>query len=156
LIAAAISSGPGDVGMAPTRSEIKTLLDAWLEAVRRKDIERLLALYAPGIVYFDVVPPLQIKGLDAVRRNFMRWFNLWNGDIDAEIDDLHISQSGSLATAVMLYRVRGTLKPGLDVDYWVRATVSCQRLDQGWRITHEHVSLPIDFQSGNAVMNLEP
>ena len=76
--------------MAPTRAEIKTLLDAWVEAVRRKDLERLMSLYAPGIVYFDVVAPLQIKGIQAVRRNFMRWFNLWDGDIGAEIRDLHI------------------------------------------------------------------
>ncbi len=142
--------------MSPTRAEVKALLDNWLEAVRRKDIERLMALYAPSIAYFDVVPPLQIKGIEAVRRNFLRWFNLWSGEIGAEIHDLHISQSGSLATALMLYRVRGTQKPARDVDYWVRATVSCQRLDQGWRITHEHVSLPIDFASGSAVMNLVP
>ena len=142
--------------MAPTRAEIKTLLDAWVEAVRKKDIDRLMSLYAPGIVYFDVVAPLQIKGIDAVRRNFMRWFNLWDGDIGAEIRDLHISQSGSLATALMLYRASGRLKSGQDVDYWIRATVSCQRLEQGWRISHEHVSLPIDFSSGSALMDLAP
>ena len=130
--------------MAPSRSDIKELLEAWSAAIRTKDIERLMSLYAPGIVYFDVTPPLQHKGRDAVRQNFERWFERFSGDIGMQIHDLHISMSGSLATALMLHRTTGLQENGQRVDYWVRATVSCQRLDGAWRITHEHVSLPIE------------
>jgi hypothetical protein len=42
--------------MATTQSEVRALLDSWSEAIRTKDIDRLMALYAPDIVYFDVVP----------------------------------------------------------------------------------------------------
>jgi uncharacterized protein (TIGR02246 family) len=130
--------------MAPTRSDIKALLEAWSAAIRVKDIDRLISLYAPGIVYFDVTPPLQHKGRDAVRQNFERWFERFDGDIGMQIHDLHISMSGSLATALMLHHTSGMHKNGQRVDYWVRATVSCQRLDGEWRITHEHVSLPME------------
>ncbi|WP_281412362.1 hypothetical protein [Rhizobium laguerreae] len=34
-----------------------------------------MSLYSPEIVYFDVVPPLRFIGSEAVRSNFVRWFN---------------------------------------------------------------------------------
>lgn len=139
-----------------TQSEVSALLDRWSEAIRAKDIDRLMALYAPDSVYFDVVPPLQITGAAAIRQNFLRWFAGWQSGIGQDIDDLHILASGDVAVAYMLIRASGTLQNGREVDYWVRATVGCQRADHGWVIAHEHVSLPVDVASGRAVMDLEP
>jgi ketosteroid isomerase-like protein len=56
----------------------------------------------------------------------------------------------------MLIRASSTLKGGREVDYWVRATNGCRRSDDGWVITHEHVSLPVDVASGRAAMDLVP
>ena len=142
--------------MASPQSEVRALLDRWSEAARNKDIDRLMALYAPDIVYFDVVPPLQFTGSAAVRGNFVRWFDGWQSAIGLEIRDLRILAGEDIATAFMLLRASGTLKNGRDVDYWVRATVGCQRADHRWLIAHEHVSLPVDVASGRAAMALMP
>jgi uncharacterized protein (TIGR02246 family) len=142
--------------MESTRSEVRALLDSWSAAIRIKDIDRLMSLYSPDIVYFDVVPPLQYAGSAAIQRNFLRWFDGWKSSIGQEIRDLNILASGDIAVAHMFIRASGTLKDGREVGYWVRATVCCQRSDARWVITHEHISLPVDFQSGNAVMDLVP
>jgi uncharacterized protein (TIGR02246 family) len=142
--------------MASTQSEIRTLLDTWSAAARVKDIDRLMSLYSPDIVYFDVVPPLQFRGSAAVRQNFLRWFDAWTSAISTEIRDLNVLASGDMATAHILIRASGTLKDGGDVAYWVRATMCCQRSDRSWLIAHEHVSLPVDFKSGSAVMDVVP
>jgi ketosteroid isomerase-like protein len=142
--------------MASTQSEVKAFLESWSESIRRKDIDRLMALYSPDIAYFDVVPPLQRTGLAAVRSNFLRWFDSWQSSIGVDISDLHIAVSGELAAAYMLHRTSGVLKGGREVGYWLRATVFCQRSNDRWLITHEHVSLPVDFTEGRAVMDLEP
>jgi hypothetical protein len=42
--------------MASTQSEVRTLLESWSENIRIKDIDRLMSLYSPDIIYFDVVP----------------------------------------------------------------------------------------------------
>ena len=136
--------------------EVRALLERWSEAIRSKDIDRLMALYAPDIVYFDVVPPLQFTGSAAIRRNFLRWFDSWQSAIGQDFRDLNIVVSGELAVAHMLIRASGTLKNGREVGYWVRATVGCRRSDQGWVITHEHISLPVDVASGRVVMDLVP
>jgi ketosteroid isomerase-like protein len=140
----------------PPELEVRALLESWSEAVRVKDIDRLMALYAPDSVYFDVVPPLHYTGSAAVRRNFLRWFDAWESAIGQDIRDLNIAASGEVAVAHMLIRASGTLKNGREVGYWVRATVGCQRSNGRWLITHEHISLPVDVASGQAVMDLVP
>lgn len=142
--------------MLTTDRDVRTLLDNWSAAIRARDIEQLMPLYSPDIVYFDLVPPLRYTGLDAIRRNFQRWFDTWASPIGVEIRDLDIRMSGDGAAAHLLHRTSGTLKDGREVGYWVRVTVCCQQSDDGWLITHEHVSLPADFRSGHVVMDLEP
>ncbi len=139
-----------------TQSEVKALLENWSQACRTKDIDRLMSLYAPDITYFDVVPPLQYTGSDAVRRNFLRWFDSWESAIGVEIRDLNIVASEDVATAYLLHRTSGTLKNGREVGYWVRATLCCQRSDNRWLITHEHISVPVDPITRSAVMDLVP
>jgi uncharacterized protein (TIGR02246 family) len=141
---------------ADARAEIRTLLESWSEAARAKDVDRLMSLYSPDIVYFDVVPPLQYAGSDAVRANFLRWFGGFESSIGQEIRDPHILVSGDIAVAHMLVRASGTLKDGREVGYWVRATVGCKRSDHKWLITHEHISLPFDFEKGSVAMDLVP
>jgi ketosteroid isomerase-like protein len=142
--------------MASTESEIRTLLESWSAAARAKDIDRLMSLYSPDIVYFDVVPPLQFTGSDTVRANFLRWFGGFESSIGQEIRDPHILVSGDIGVAYMLIRASGTLKDGREVGYWVRATVSCKRSNHRWLIAHEHISLPFDFERGSVAMDLVP
>jgi ketosteroid isomerase-like protein len=129
--------------MATNQSEVRALLDSRVEACRAKDIDRLMALYAPDIVYFDVVPPRQFTGTDAVRRNFKRWFDEYEGPIGLETHDLQIATSGDVAFAHMLHVDSGTRKNGFSDAVWLRSTVCLQRLNQGWSITHEHISMPV-------------
>jgi ketosteroid isomerase-like protein len=142
--------------MTASQAEVKALLDRWSEACRAKDIDRLMPLYAPEITYFDVVPPLQYSGTDAVRRNFLRWFDSWESAIGVEIRELEMVVSGDVAFARLLHRTSGTLKNGQAVDYWVRATVCCQRENEQWLIAHEHISVPVDPRTRSAVMDLVP
>ena len=141
--------------MASTQSEVSALLESWSEAIRIKDIDRLMSLYSPDIVYFDLVPGLQYTGSAAVRGNFLRMFDGFKSSIGQEIRGLSILASGDIAVAYMLIRASGTLKDGREVGYWVRATVCCQRSDHRWLIAHEHISLPVDL-SGSAAMDLVP
>jgi ketosteroid isomerase-like protein len=142
--------------MASSRSEVRALLDSRSEAIRMKDVDRLVSHYSPDIVYFDLVPPLRYVGAAALRNRFLDWFGRWRSAIGQELHDVSISAGGDIATAHMLLRTSGTLVDGREVGYWVRTTDCCQRSDDGWSITHEHVSLPVDLASGRAAMDLMP
>jgi ketosteroid isomerase-like protein len=142
--------------MASTQSEVTALLDNQSAAIRSKNIDRLMSVYSPDIIYFDVVPPLQYAGAAALRGRFLQWFDGYKGSLGMEIRELNISVSGDIAVAHWLSRVGGTLKNGHEVGSWVRATSCCRRSNQGWLVTHEHVSLPVDFKSGSAATDLVP
>jgi ketosteroid isomerase-like protein len=142
--------------MASTQSELRALLDSRSEAIRIKDIDRLMSFYSPDIVYFDLVPGLQYTGSAALRPRFLQWFDGYKGSIGQEIRDLNILASGDIAVAYMLIRASGTLKNGHEVGFWVRATSCCRRSNPRWLITHEHISLPVDVESGSAAMDLVP
>jgi ketosteroid isomerase-like protein len=142
--------------MASTESEVRALLDSRSEAIWIKDIDRLMSFYSPDIVYFDLVPGLQYTGSAALRGRFLDWFDAYEGSIGQEIRDLNTLASGDIAVASMLIRASGTLKSGREVGFWVRATSCCQRSNHRWLITHEHVSLPVDLESGSAAMDLVP
>lgn len=136
--------------------EIRALLDRRGAAAGAKDIDLLLSVFSPDIVYFDIVPPLRYTGLDALRERFTDWFGRWQGPIGQQLRDVEVLMSGDVAAAHMLVRASGTMANGIEVDYWVRVTDICRRTDDGWRITHEHVSLPIDMATRTVVMDLAP
>jgi ketosteroid isomerase-like protein len=142
--------------MASIESEIRALIEAELTAIRAKNIGQLMRLYSNEIVYFDVVPPLRFVGSAELRERFLRWFDGYAGPINMEIRDLNISASGDIAVAHWLSRSGGTLKSGREVGSWVRATTCCQRRNHEWLITHEHISLPVDVESGSPAMDLVP
>jgi ketosteroid isomerase-like protein len=142
--------------MASTQSEVRALLDSRSEAIRIKDLDQLMSFYSPEIVYFDLVPGLQYTGSAALRPRFLEWFDGYEGPIGQEIRDLNILASGDIAVAYMLIRASGALKAGPEVGYWVRATSAFKRSNHSWLVTHEHVSVPVDFESRSPVTELVP
>jgi ketosteroid isomerase-like protein len=137
-------------------SELNLLFEVRAAEIRAKDVAGLMSLYAPEIVYFDLVPPLRYVGAAALRERFTDWFKRWQGEIGQETRELTITVDGNLAGAFMLLRTSGTLNDGGEVGYWVRVTNICRCVEDKWLITHEHVSLPTDMKSGRAVLDAGP
>ena len=48
------------------------------------------------------------------------------------------------------------MKNGQKTDLWLRWTACFRRINGEWLITHEQVSVPIDLESGKALLDLEP
>jgi ketosteroid isomerase-like protein len=134
--------------MTSNESEIRALLDERVEACRAKNIDRLMTLYAPSIVYYDVVPPIQFVGPVEARRNFLRWFDEYEGPIGLETHELEVATSGDVAFAHMLHSDSGKRRPGVPQGkVKIRSTVCCRRSGGTWLITHEHVSLPLGWRN---------
>ena len=63
---------------------------------------------------------------------------------------------GDVAFAHSLNRLSGTLKNGNRSGFWVRATYCFRKIDGNWLIVHHQASVPLDVESGRALLNLEP
>jgi uncharacterized protein (TIGR02246 family) len=136
--------------------EIRGLIDDWVKALRARDIDALVLNYVQDVVSFDVVNPLQRKGRDAVRKRAEEWISSWQGPINSEIRELSITADDNVAFSHHLSRFNGRRKGGGEIDMWIRATLCFGKIDGKWMVTHEHVSVPFDPQSGQASLDLKP
>jgi ketosteroid isomerase-like protein len=135
---------------------IRQRVEDAVKAIRAKDIEGVMSLYAPNIVSFDVTPPLRYAGADGKRRAWQGVFAAFPGPIGHEVRDLSVTTQGDLAFVHSLNHVNGTLASGRIVDLWLRWTACFRRIDGVWLVVHDHVSVPADLEHGRAVVNLTP
>lgn len=144
------------VGEPNNEARIRALIDAQIKAVRAKDVDASMSNYAPDIVSFDVVSTLQKVGLDECRKRAKEWFSSFPGPIEYEISELSISAGDAFAFSHSLNHVNATNNDGKKIDMWWRATAGYRKIDGQWLITHEHMSVPFDVQSGKASLDLKP
>jgi len=123
---------------ASVRERVETLA----QAIRDKDVDALMTHYAPDVIVYDVMPPLDVQGAAAYRKNFERWFASMEGPIGYEMTDMRLSMSESHAMCHCKSHITGTRKNGEKADYWVRVTTFLQQANGQWLVGHEHVSMP--------------
>jgi uncharacterized protein (TIGR02246 family) len=143
---------------ANDEAEIRQLLDRWGKAFRAKDLNGVMSVYATGnaLVAYDIVPPLQCVGAEAYRKNYEEFFAQYNGPLDYEIRDLKIIAGDGVAFLHCVERLSGTLKSGQKSEVWIRATSGLRKINGKWLIVHDHISAPVDFETGKAVLDLKP
>jgi ketosteroid isomerase-like protein len=154
-----VSHAPVDPATAGgADEEVRAVLERRVQCLWEKDSRGLVELYDPGIVKFDLAPPLLEAGA-AVRdtAGWEAWFATWESPIGVEITQPAVRVEGSLALVHSLNRMRGTKVGGQEVDLWFRATVGLREVDGAWLIVHEHNSVPFLMDgSGLAALELRP
>ena len=135
---------------------IRELIDGFVEAVRAKDINGVMSVYAPDLVAFDVVPPLQYVGAEAFRKVWQEVFETFQGPIPYEVRDLSITTGDDVAFSHSLNRNSGTMKNGRKTDLWLRWTACYRKTNGKWRIARLQISVPVDLRTGKAMVDLKP
>ena len=139
-------------------TEIRALIDAQARALRDKDVGGTLAAFSADVVRFDLAPPLRHVGAgDEARREFAAWFATWQGAIGYETRDFTVAAAGDLAFAHGYVRISGTKSDGARNALWARQTLCLRRGDGGWKIAHEHTSVPFLMDGSlRAAVDLQP
>ncbi len=141
---------------ATDEADIRQRIDKLAEAIRAMNLEGVMSIYAPDIVSFDIVPPLQHVGVEAKRRNWEDAFAMYQHPLGYEIRNLTITVGDDVAFGHSLNRISGTLKNGDRTEFWLRSTTCFRKIDGKWLITHDQVSVPLDLESSSALLNLKP
>jgi len=137
-------------------TEIRRLVDEWVEALRSRNVDQRTAAYAPNVLLFDVVDPLQHVGLQALKSRLGAWFSNFGGPIECDVRDLHVTADGDVAFCHYLCGFSGALKEGGQLAMWVRFTTCFAKIDGRWTVTHEHSSVPFNVETGKASIELAP
>jgi uncharacterized protein (TIGR02246 family) len=171
-VATACSRGPNDAHareITPTprnpmttenrtknEAEIRALVDRLVTAIRAKDVNAAMSIYAPDLVAFDIVPPLQYVTAEVYGKRWREAFETFQSAIHYEVRDLRITAGDEVAFSHSLNRISGTMKNGQNTDVWLRWTAGYRKIDGKWLIAHLQASVPVDFENGKAVTNLQP
>jgi len=138
--------------------EIRQLLDRWTTAFRARDVNGIMSIYEPGqaLVSYDIVAPLQYTGFEAYKKDYQEFLDQFQSPIDIEIRDLSIVAGDTVAFSRGLERMSGILKNGEKFDAWVRFTECYRKKNGHWLAVHDHISVPVDLETGKALLNLKP
>ena len=152
------SIAPADDATASDEAEIKALYDRFAKVFEVHDIEGIMSLYAPGdaVIAYDVAPPLQYKGKEEYRKDYEEFLSQYDGPIHVEFRDVRVLSRGDVGFIHALERLSGKLKNGQQSDVWLRATSGVSKINRKWLIVHDHISVPTDFESGKALLDLKP
>ena len=135
---------------------LKRVLEGGVEAIRDKNIEGVMSIYAQEVVSFDIVPPLRYVGADAFRKAWEAVFSSFQGPIGYELHDPTITVGDDVAFTFSLNRISGTMNNGQRTDLWLRWTACWRKINGKWLIVHHQNSVPVDVETGRAMLDGKP
>jgi len=135
---------------------IRQLHEDFEQAIGAKDLDRIMAQYAPEVVAFDAVGALQFKGVPEYRAHWQRCFEFCQGEGFFETHELHVDVGGELACSRMLSHCGGPNAEGEMQSAWMRGTRVWARRGGDWKVIHEHFSMPFDMETGQVCMSSTP
>nr|WP_067056447.1 SgcJ/EcaC family oxidoreductase [Mucilaginibacter sp. L294] len=138
------------------QDQIQAIIDKKIIGIYNRDEHAVLSVYAPDVVSFDLAPPLQNKGITGIKERLQGWFASYMGHITQKVADVNILVNGEIAFSHSLTRTYGTSIQGEDLDMWYRTTTCYKKTNGQWLIVHEHVSDPVDFETGKTLFDLKP
>jgi uncharacterized protein (TIGR02246 family) len=121
------------------------MLDRYAAAVRAKDVDAFMELYADDVRTFDLWQVWTYDGKDAVRGMVTEWFGSLGDDevVAVRFDEVR-AQNGSDVAAVSAFTTYANVADGTEQRSMNnRLTWILRREPDGaWRIAHEHTSGP--------------
>ncbi len=131
---------------------IGALNQRFAAAVKARDINAIMSVYIPSesLFVFDAIPPRQYVGAKAYRKDFEEFLGLFPGPVQIEITSLSVTAAGTLGFSHRIDSWGLTDKNGKQVKLVFRTTDVYRKINGKWLIIHEHVSWPVDPETGKA------
>jgi ketosteroid isomerase-like protein len=137
-------------------AQIRALESRFAASFNAKDVNSIMKAYVPDnrLVVFDVVPPRQYVGAEAYRKDWEGFLSGLKGPVKFDITDLYVLTDGPLGYSHSIQHVQGTDAKDQPIDLTVRVTDVYRKIKGSWLIVHEHVSVPVDLNTGKPDLSL--
>jgi uncharacterized protein (TIGR02246 family) len=127
--------------LSEDEAALRELIAQWAKAVRDENLPGIGANHDPDILMFDVPPPLLSRGLDAYMATWQLFYPSQVRPIAFDFDEVEITAGSDVAFATAIGHCN-YMEHGKETDLNFRLTMGFRKGDGGWRITHEHHSVP--------------
>ena len=122
-------------------------------AAQAKDLEAFIALYHPQVEVFDAWNCWRMQGLQAWRAAVAAWFSGLGEQplvVDVALIGRHVGTDLAWACAWVEYAETAP-DGGCGRSVVNRLSVVLRREAGDWRVVHEHSSMPLDAETGQAL-----
>lgn len=137
-------------------TEVRAVLDGWLDAVRAGDVDRICAHYASDLRAFDAVARIQFEGRERYREHWAACLDAAPGPTVFELHDARFEVDGAVAFSHGLFRCGIIADDGSEQASWFRGTHCYRATATGWEIVHEHFSAPFDMETHAVLFDATP
>jgi ketosteroid isomerase-like protein len=149
--AVAKPAGPSD------HAQIQALEKGFSAAVSAKSPSRIMAYYAhDGLFVFDIAPPRQHVGWADYKKDWQDFMGEVVGPMTFTLSDLAVTVVGPVAWSHSIQGLRYAAKDGSKKEFVVRVTDVYRKIAGKWLIVQEHVSVPVDVDTGKADLMSKP
>lgn len=128
--------------------EVIAVLKDWDRAVCSLDLHEIIAHCSADVSLFDV--STQMSGIAAYQQLWERDLAYLRTDLRVFRDHLNVHAAKDLAFVSCYSKVdveSGAPTPDIP---WCRTTLCFRKKRHQWKIVHQHISMPVDLQSGQA------
>jgi ketosteroid isomerase-like protein len=95
------------------------------------------------VVIFDVLSPMKYESAESYRRSWDEWQPEAQGEGQFDLEDLRVTAGTDVAFAYCFIRCGGTMPDGRSFEDLVRATFCLRKIEEFWKISHQHISKPL-------------
>ena len=136
--------------------QISDVLEQYALAVWNKDVVEFLKLYNGSVNVFDAWGCWEYVGIEEFRSLPVNWFKDLRSDrVKVTYKDPQIHESGDLGSIwtevnYAAYDEQNKLLHAMSN----RLTMVLTKQSDGWKIIHEHTSIPVDMETGQGMFNI--
>jgi ketosteroid isomerase-like protein len=160
LAAAGLLAVPhaADAATARDKAAIEALEARFAAAFNAKDVNAIMRVYEPGssLFVFDVTPPREHVGWADYKADWEGTFKSTPGPIHFSISHLGVTVVGPVAYGHSIQTETFTRANGAKGELVVRVTDVYRKLDGRWLIVQEHVSVPVNLDTGKPDLLSKP
>ncbi len=153
--AATATSAAARPAGASDKAKIEALEARFAAGFNAKDVGKIMSVYArDGLFVFDVTPPRQHVGWEDYKKDWDGFLGSIAGPVTFKISDLAITVVGPVAYSHSIQDISWTDKGATELT--VRVTDVYRQIGGKWLIVQEHVSTPVDIETGKADLLSKP
>lgn len=137
---------------------IEALLGEYQRAVRDRDLEGFMAIFSDDVRVFDAWGRWTYEGAPAFRKMIAAWLSSHRDErFEVRVQELRTLAGEEVAVATAIMRYASVAADGRELrSLENRLTWGLRREGSGWKVVHEHTSVPVGFENHQAIMQREP
>jgi ketosteroid isomerase-like protein len=130
--------------------QIRGVYERLISGCKAKDLDAIMKAYVAdqSLLVFDALPPRQYVGAKAYREDWEGFLAFFKGPVNCEFSELGVVADKMLGYSHTIFHTSGTDTKDKPVDLTMRVTDVYRKIGGTWKIVHEHISFPVDLDTG--------